>query len=146
MNKNVVIAAVIILVMIGGFLWYRGRSETPAPAAGSNTNATSTPSGARWSFTEAGEDAQTGAPLTNVTLEIGGKRYDVGTYVGSCAEKRDDLLEGEVRAAVCWFAGGGKEIGVFNEDGRVVIKEGDVDEGDAETAGFRGNFKTVITL
>ncbi|MEK7068304.1 MAG: hypothetical protein AAB964_00635, partial [Patescibacteria group bacterium] len=63
--------------------------------------------------------------------------------VGNCfsvAGSSWELLENELTGAICYSAGGGKEIGVFEEGGTLVLKEGEVEEGGAETPGFRGNF------
>ena len=40
-------------------------------------------------------------------------------------------------------AGGGTEAGVFEENGKMLIKIGSIEEGDGETPGSRGNFKTL---
>ncbi len=102
-----------------------------------------------WTFKNKGEKKDTGAPLTEVSLTAGGSTRVIGTYEGSCSvidNKSWKLLPGEKTGVICWFAGGGSEIGVFEESGSVVVKVGSVDEGDAETAGTRGSFKTVISL
>ncbi len=102
-----------------------------------------------WEFTSRGEDAKTSAPQTAVTLHVGAKAYDLGTYTGNCFDMKGSswkLSENEVAGAVCWWAGGGHEIGVFKENGKLVVKVGELDEGSEEIPGFRGNFKTKISL
>lgn len=98
-----------------------------------------------WTFTDLGAD-EFGMPKTEVSIIADGNEHKLGTFDGSCSEQDTDLLENEKEKAVCWWAGGGKEIGVFEENGRRVVKVGDVDEGDAETGGFRGNFSVVKEL
>lgn len=102
-----------------------------------------------WSFQNMGTEEDTGASITAVTLRADGVTHEIGTYQGDCfvIEGSDwEYQEHEVSGAICWFAGGGSEIGVFNENGSRVVKVGDLDEGSAETAGVRGNFRTVVEL
>jgi hypothetical protein len=37
-------------------------------------------------------------------------------------------------------------VGVFEENGALVLKKGELGEPTAETEGFRGNFTTITTL
>lgn len=97
-----------------------------------------------WSFEEMSE--QDGIPQTQVSIVTENSTRVVGTYPGSCFEQADDLLPNQKSKVVCWYAGGGYEIGVFSENGVDVVKVGEVDEGSAETPGFRGNFQTIIDL
>lgn len=102
-----------------------------------------------WLISDTGAFNEFGAPLTMVALRVNGEQRAIGVYDGSCAvieESQWQLMENEVSGVICWFAGGGKEIGVFREGEQFVVKEGDVDEGSAETEGFRGNFKALIAL
>ena len=96
-----------------------------------------------WSFVDRGVNASSSMPQTNVALRIRNIDIPLGTYDGNCfsiAGSAWPLLSGEVSGAICYFAGGGTEIGVFEEGSTLVLKKGDVEEGDAEHAGFRGNF------
>lgn len=98
-----------------------------------------------WEFVEAGQ-RPSGAPSTRVTLKIAGVPVDLGTYVGSCFAipgSAWELLPNEVTGAICYWAGAGKEIGVFEEGGTLVLKEGDIEEATAETEGIRGNFVPI---
>ncbi len=102
-----------------------------------------------WLISDSGAFAESGAPLTTIGLRIHGEQRGLGTYEGSCfivEESEWELLEGEKSGIICWFAGGGQEIGIFEEDGKEVVKVGDVDEGSAEEPGIRGNFKTLLAL
>lgn len=101
-----------------------------------------------WSFKSLPEDAQ-GIPQTAVMLSVDGAAREVGTYEGSCMVIEGSswkLLDGEHAGAICYFAGGGTEIGVFEENNTMVVKQGFVDEGSAEVAGTRGGFKTLFTI
>lgn len=100
-----------------------------------------------WTFVPAGTEAGTELPLTHVSVKVNGKDYDLGTHAGSCSALSDEqLLPEEVSGVLCWFGGGGNELGVFKEGNGLVIKQGVQDEGDAENGGFRGDFKTIVRL
>lgn len=102
-----------------------------------------------WSFQNVGTEEDTGAPMTAVTLRADGAPYSVGTYQGDCSVIEGtswELQDNELSGVICWFAGGGTEIGVFREDGELVVKKGELDEGSAETPGVRGNFQALIEL
>jgi hypothetical protein len=86
-----------------------------------------------------------------VTLIYNGKSIAVGTYPCLCAPldvstDKNSLLAGEISGVLCWWAGSGDEIGIFKEGNGYVVKVGSQDEGDAESPGFRGDFKTVMNL
>lgn len=86
---------------------------------------------------------------TAVKLAYGDQEYHFGTYDGSCALLADTQWEpvaGEKDGAVCWFAGVGVEIGLFEEGGHLRVKRGLIEEGTAETEGFRGDFVAIYTL
>lgn len=103
-----------------------------------------------WRFTEVLDGSGTaGAVQTTVTLVAGGAEHEIGTFDGSCFDIKESswtLQEGELAGAICWWAGGGNEVGVFRDRGETVVKVGQLDEGTAETPGFRGNFETVLTI
>lgn len=102
-----------------------------------------------WRFEDAGENEEIGAPMTKVTLVANGESHDVGTYEGSCSKIEDSAwpyLDNEVTGVICWFAGGGSEIGVFRENGAILVKAGLLDEGSAEVEGTRGDFTTLLEL
>ncbi len=128
------IAAVIGLVVVAALFLRGGDLES----AGSLPEY-------RFEFMSVEEQAD-GIPRTSVQLWVRDTPRSVGTFEGSCAASKDDLLPGEIERVVCWYAGGGSEIGIFNEGGEHVVKVGSLDEGSAETAGFRGAFKKLFTL
>lgn len=121
-----------ILVAVGMIVF---RHDMASPAA--------TDGAYQWHFTEWGTDEK---PQTRVVLVADGKSHTIGTYDGSCAVQEGDYLQYEKSKVVCWYAGGGHEIGVFEEPGQVVVRVGDVDEGASGTEGFRGNFTLLERL
>ena len=143
MNK--ITWAVITIVVLGavGYYWYQNNtSQLP-------TAMDTMPTSYSWFFEGDGVNEDNQAPITAVTLTAGERSIDAGRYEGSCfvIETSDwQLQAGEKSGVICWFAGGGSEIGVFEENGKIIVKVGDIDEGDAETPGFRGNFKTILEL
>jgi hypothetical protein len=106
-------------------------------------------SGITWLLEDSGAVAESGAPLTNVGVNVNGSQRNVGVYEGSCFVVEDSewpLLEGEVSGVICYFAGGGTELGMFEENGALVLKEGVVEEGSGDTEGMRGDFETKFSF
>jgi hypothetical protein len=102
-----------------------------------------------WTFKDKGTKGDANAPQTEVTLAYSGGVRTIGTFEGTCAaidRSEWQLLPGEKSGVICWFAGGGEEIGVFEGKDSLVVKVGTVEEGDAETPGGRSNFKTILSL
>jgi hypothetical protein len=138
----------ILLVIVAGVIGYYIQPKpqaqvttqdqvavTPTPASTSSPQATPT---FLWTF-----------PDGKVTLTANGKNYAAGTFQGNCSVVGNTswpLLANEVTGVICYFAGGGDEVGVFKENGGYVLKQGVVEEGDAETPGFRGQFKVIQKL
>lgn len=159
MGKGTLIAIIVLVIIAAGaFLLYQ-HAAAPAPAVpGSSTSsvptATTTSNAQQesftWRFTDTAAPDAT-EPSTGVTLVLGttGKSYDLGKYVGSCSAIDGSswkLVEGELSGVICWWAGGGTELGVFRDGSNFVVKTGLLDEGTAETPGMRGSFKTLLTL
>jgi hypothetical protein len=138
-------AAIAVLVLvIAAAVWL---ILAPAPE---RSGATAEKRSFTWNITELGEHASApGVPRTGVTLTSSGTTYPVGEFDGSCAEIDGmswPLAEGEKTGVICWWAGGGSEVGVFEEGGKFVLKVGILEEGSAETPGFRGNYETIATI
>lgn len=131
-NWGILVLIAFILVAVWGIVFAH---DTSVPLAGAGEY--------QWRFQDWGDDEQ---PQTQVTLVSGGQSHIIGTYEGSCALMEGDYLEYEVSKVICWFAGGGHEIGVFEEPGQVVVRVGEVDEGASGIPGFRGNFVLVKRL
>lgn len=156
MNTRVIIVVLAILAIGGGYYYYT-QKPTMAPATTQNAT-TSAPLGKivpKWSFTSVPQTDESAPPQTKVTLTLGAKIYDAGTYAGNCSEigasggvDGKGLVSGEVSGVQCWFAGGGDEVGLFQAaDGSLTIKHGDLDEPNGEGyTGLRGNFKVLVTL
>lgn len=156
MNQKALIAILIVLVVGLGVAFAMTRSAEPAVAPTTEDSAQDAgaaggtrpadgeqgPDAYAWQFSEKDGDV----PSTQVTLVYAGASYDLGAWDGTCSEQDTDYLPGQVSKAVCWYAGGGVEFGVFEEGGKVVVKRGTLDEGSAEEAGFRGDFRTVLAL
>lgn len=136
---------IVLLLTLAAGVWL---IKTPAPLPESAVS----PSGKMvftWNITELGEHPDSGAPRTRVSVSSGGKTYPAGEFDGSCAEVDGTswaLVEGEKTGVICWWAGGGSEAGVFEENGKMVLKVGILEEGSAETPGFRGNFQAIATF
>ena len=125
-NWGILVLVAFILIAVGAITFLHDKAS-PVVRDGSY----------QWRLTEWGTDEK---PQTRVALIAGGKSYTIGTYDGSCAVQEGDYLQYEKSKVVCWYAGGGHEIGVFEEPGQIVVRVGDVDEGASGVEGFRGNF------
>lgn len=99
-----------------------------------------------WDVVDTGLDEATGASQSEVGAIIDGTRYSAGTYNGTCSDTGLILDANQIAGILCWFAGGGDEIGVFEEGGRLVIKRGEHGEPTAESPAFRGNFVTILEV
>ncbi len=135
MNKA--IAVVVAIIVVGAAAYFlMGGTQVQAPGGSSQAYA--------WTFEDSTTDEA--SPKTTVKLSAGGAISTIGTFSGSCAEQDTDLLPNEKSKVVCWWAGGGEEIGIFTENGKDVVNVGQIDEGTAEEGGFRGDFETVLEL
>lgn len=136
--KTLSIVVLLAVLIGGGYWWYQNARVEPPPTMEFS-----------WELEDLGENPESFAPETKVALRGGESVYVIGTYTGTCLPVDETSWtqdENEVAALICWWAGGGKEIGVFVEKGKYVVKEGDLDEGSAETPAFRGNFKTLLEI
>ncbi|MDQ5927713.1 MAG: hypothetical protein QG633_151 [Patescibacteria group bacterium] len=124
---------VIALVVIGAIVYAVKQSDS-APEVS-------------WAFQEKTPEPTTGAPVVQVTATINGTEYDAGTYNGTCIEiDKKNLPEDETAGIVCWWDGSGDEVGVFMEDSKLVVKHGEIQEGDESTLPSRGNFTTLFEI
>ncbi|MEK9160481.1 MAG: hypothetical protein AAB440_00385 [Patescibacteria group bacterium] len=145
-EKLVGTIAVLAIVLVGGYFTYKGLTvtddvvRTPVEVVGIPEIV--------WAFDPAGTD-ESDTPLTSVSLIWEGKTLDVGTHQGSCFSIEGsswELVPGETSGAICWWAGGGTELGVFEEGGELIVKRGYLDEGNAEEEGMRGGFEPFFVL
>lgn len=150
MNTKILLGVVIVIVIgVGVVFWLR--QPTSDEGAKVQTPDTAGKIVFTWHLADLGygpEDMS--RPNTGISLSVGDKTYPIGTFSGSCSEigaqNSWSLYEGEKTGVVCMWGGGGFEFGVFEENGRFVVKRGDLDEGSAEVSSVRGNFQTILTL
>lgn len=144
------IIAVAALALIVGAIYLINKNDPVLPEAEEVTSEENAAAGGiapaiAWEFEEAGE--VDGIPQTRVKAFIDGTTHELGVSQGSCAEIASDTLEeNQVSGALCWYAGAGDEYGIFLENERYVVKKGVQEEGTAESAGFRGDFETILSL
>jgi hypothetical protein len=108
-----------------------------------------------WLTTEGVYDESLSMPHTEVSLKIGcpegmspctPRIVKAGTFAGSCNVIEHMQSENQLTGILCWFGGGGDEIGVFEENGAFVLKRGEVGESTPGAPAFRGNFTTITAL
>lgn len=163
MNRTFLIAiGVLILLAAGavGFWAYdSGRMTAPAeqtaqpvvPPAATPAAPPAAPGKLTWTFTAvatAGDPMSGPKTVVTLTAENGGKKYEA-VHAGNCSVIETSawrLLANEKTGVICWEPGGGTEIGIFEENGKLVVKTGSIEESTDETDGFRGNFKVVAEL
>lgn len=168
--NNILIVVVLAALVLGGVgFWVNNQNAETVALQAQETNDTSdtaespeaegmsvvgqqtaiAPGGFVWEFKDTGVATEYGAPVMSVKLTYNGKTYDFSGYEGSCFDVKGSawsLVEGELAGAICYFAGGGYEIGIFSEGGKMVAKKGVLSEGDAETPSFRGDFTQLLVL
>ena len=153
MNKIYAGLALLVILVIAIYFVFT-TNKTPVPGIATSTTESTQPKVFSWSLKDEGIDATTTAQRTSVALVADGISYDAGTYNGSCQTITANggvdgtgLTTGEITGIQCWFAGGGDEIGVFNENGALVLKHGELGEPQGDgTGAFRGNFTTLLTI
>ena len=141
-----VLGLIVIIVLLGG-AYYFGTQEVEAPTQEESVGGKM--AAPKWTLADKGEDATTGARMTEVSVTFAGKTEVVGTEVGSCfvvEESAWALLDGELSGVICYYAGGGNEYGIFAEGDGYVVRKGYVEEGTAEGGGGRAGFETVFTF
>lgn len=143
-------ALLVVLIGIGVYILF-SKTKKEFPKTPEKTQIT-------WVLEKAGEDKETGAPLTRVKVDFKGeinKGYDAGVYTGNCfeiAKSEWELLENEISGVICWWAGGGDEIGIFKEDDKLVIEHGTLSAGGPATEdepaipNFRGDFEKLFKI
>jgi len=140
MNRNIslLVAAAVIIIAGGWALYSRFKTPVVSPTVVEQFE---------WSFIDRGVSQELSAPQTAVALRVAGVEVQLGTYTGTCFDIKGsswEFVRNEIAGAICWWAGGGVELGVFEEDGKLVLKKGEIEEGTAEGGGFRGHFVPLI--
>lgn len=107
-----------------------------------------------WIFTEA--KPKNDIPQTSVTVDINSRKIPLGTYEGSCSISVDKehqansserlLPKGSISGVVCWYAGGGISIDMFDNGKTISIKKATIDEGTAEGGGGYGPYETIVDI
>ena len=142
-KKGLALILIALALAAIGFALMKRQAIAPMPET---TPVEEAPRAFSWRFATTESDDGL-PPRTEVALITGGNAYDAGTYAGSCAEiASENLPENEVSGVLCWWAGGGDEIGVFKEGERYVLKHGFQDESTAESEGFRGEFLELAVI
>lgn len=85
-------------------------------------------------------------PYTHVTLVAESGNYDLGEYQGACVVEEGEYLAYETSKVICWYAGKGHELGVFEEPGQTVVREIKLDEGVSGIPGIRSGGKLVLYI
>ena len=138
-HVSITIGFVVLLGIVGFFLF---TSFAPKKDGEEFQSQTETRPVFTWRF-EALDTDEFFTPRTQVFLHDGVYEHDLGVYEGSCfsiSESAWELLPDEISGAICWWAGGGREIGVFLRNGIFTLEEGFIEEGSEESSGFRGEF------
>jgi hypothetical protein len=89
-----------------------------------------------------------GQTSTDVTVTVGDKVLELGTFLGKCETIADEDLKSsnEISGVTCLEGGKGMEIGVFRSGTKFLVQKGDIEVGDARTPSKRGSFVTVETI
>ena len=165
--KRALIVLIVILALGALAVWLfsdkeRFASMVPDSTASiaTTSSASSSASGGKkpahridWVFSAVTpSDPTSGTPVTKVSLAIDGAAPRViGSYAGSCTTiigSSWQLQQNETSGAICYYAGGGNEIGVFvnPDDSTLSVQQGDIDEGSDETSSTRGNFRELFKV
>jgi hypothetical protein len=97
----------------------------------------------QWKLVDQGVDPDTMGTTTRVYLTVAGVDVPVGGYRGTCAlidGTSTPLMAGEVSGVICVRDLVGKEVGIFSEGGKLVLKEGDIEYNADGTVALRNNF------
>lgn len=136
-NKKIIwislVVVIVVLLIISAVVNYQGRKDIILSDIK-----------VKWNFVKAGYDESLSMPITEVSIIVDEKNYDVGKYQGTCSEENtanEQSFAGTISRASCWWAGAGKEISVVNENGKIVVKDSSVQEDDTNSYDVRTVFK-----
>lgn len=149
MKTTIIVIIIIILAAVGVYAYNKSQNERIGDASKfASINAENIKaSDIKWTFEDKGTNAATGIPSTGVSVNILQNTFAVGTYDGTCVVREDSSLEtNELTGVLCWYAGVGDEIGVYKAEGKLIIKHREVQEGTAEAPGFKGAFKSLLSI
>lgn len=118
-RNSLIVIAVLVVVMVAWFFFYTLRTQPLIDQALSEQFS--------WKLTEVSDDPTAPGPHTVVGLKIADVTVPVGTYAGTCDDPTS-LLAGELSSVLCEVEGGsGTEIGIFRENGDLVLKQAAID-------------------
>lgn len=149
MKKYLLLLAGVLLIAAGVYFLtkeeeFDGLRSGPLPQA-AQVQEEQAPEVA-WRFVTEGEGTY-GAPISRVFVSVNGTETDLGTTTGNCSDiAPEQLLPDEISGALCWWAGGGAEFGVFKAGAGYELRKGAQEEGTAESEGLRGGFKVLQEL
>ncbi len=92
-------------------------------------------------------DEQSDIPQSRVSMVYKNKIYELGVFQGSCfriADSEWEYVSGESDGVICWWAGGGVEIGVFPENNTYSIRKAFI--GESENGLSRDSFVELFSL
>ena len=113
---SIVVALLIIAIVAAWYFYYKLQSQ-PAPDQTLREQFS-------WQLSPA--PASGAGPYTVVGLKIADVSVPVGTYAGSCDDPLT-FLPGEISGVICKADGRGTEVGIFMENGRLVLEEAAID-------------------
>jgi hypothetical protein len=120
-NKRMLVIAGLVVLAVAAWLLVRHLNAVKVdPVVVDQLN---------WKFVSQGVDPDTQGTTTRVYLTVAGVDVSIGGYRGDCRlvdGTSTPLLSGEVSGVICSRGVEGKEIGIFNDGGKLVLKEGDV--------------------
>lgn len=134
--RPAIIALLLLIVAAGG--WYIYQTFV----SGSRTTALQEE--LTWSLNPIETPIST---QTAISLRIADVDVPVGTFEGACQiidGEEWKLLPGEITGVVCQVEGGGTEVGVFDEEGQLVLKRGTI-VGNGPTVAERSNFVPIVS-
>lgn len=118
--RALLIVAVLLLVIVSGWFFFYSSYNQPAETLQDQFS---------WRLVDSEDN------LTVVSLRIAGVPLVVGAYAGEC-QNPESLLQDELSGIVCREGTGGTEIGVFSDNGELVLKEGAIDPATGRGANF----------
>lgn len=105
-----------------------------------------------WLIQDVDTTSQYGEPHQKITLQVGGplgETYLLGEYPMNCNVVETTYYKGSdkiSKSVNCWWAGAGKEIGVFLENDHYFVKIADLEEGTAYIKSTPVKFKFLLEL
>ncbi|MGY4282602.1 hypothetical protein ACVWXO_001822 [Bradyrhizobium sp. LM2.7] len=157
MKKNAIVAvvallgtaiAVSVVYLQFGIAWTR-RTDGSQPFPPTLIPIQNEPTTYSWQFKNGPYNDAAHSPTVSVTLTLDGRRYDVGTYEGSCFEigNSEHPLRFDERVAVrCGSADHGDEIAVLVESGKLMVGHAHLGKSYGTAPDFRGDFTPLFEL